>query len=85
MAGGSSLADDEVGMDVLEPTSLSFPRSLPEFQTLFPDDAACATYLQKMRCTTGSFVPIAKWLKTPSALPTGPEFYAAASAVATLP
>jgi hypothetical protein len=39
------------------------------------------------RCdgTTGSFVPIAKWLKTPSALPTGPEFYAAASAVATLP
>ena len=24
-----------------------FPHSLPEFQRLFPDDAACAAYLEK--------------------------------------
>jgi len=26
---------------------LPFPTSLPDFQRLFPDDAACATYLEK--------------------------------------
>ena len=26
---------------------LPFPHSLPEFQRLFPDDAACAAYLEK--------------------------------------
>jgi hypothetical protein len=65
MAGGSSLADDEVGMDVLEPTSLSFPRSLPEFQTLFPDDAACATYLQKMRWHDGFVCPYCQVAEDP--------------------
>jgi len=29
--------------------SLPFPRSLPEFQRLFPDDAACAAYLERCR------------------------------------
>src|SRR6202453_5127799 len=65
MAGGSSLADDEVGMDVLEPTSVSFPRSLPEFQTLFPDDAACATYLQKMRWHDGFVCPYCQVAEDP--------------------
>lgn len=27
---------------------LPFPKSLPEFQKLFPDDAACATYLERI-------------------------------------
>lgn len=29
--------------------TLPFPRSLPEFQRLFPDDAACASYLERCR------------------------------------
>ena len=37
------------GMDVLQRDDLSFPRSLPEFQRLFPDDTACAAYLEKAR------------------------------------
>jgi hypothetical protein len=34
-------------MDALRRPSLPFPKSLPEFQHLFPDDASCATYLEK--------------------------------------
>src|SRR5271165_1189068 len=45
------------GMDVLERGDLSFPRSLPEFQRLFPDDAACATYLEKVRWRGGFVCP----------------------------
>ncbi len=33
-------------MDVLDRADLPFPHSLPEFQRLFPDDAACAAYLE---------------------------------------
>ena len=40
-------------MDVLEREDLSFPRSLPEFQRLFPDDTACASYLEKARWADG--------------------------------
>ena len=36
-------------MDVLDRADLPFPHSLPEFQRLFPDDAACAAYLEKAR------------------------------------
>lgn len=36
-------------MDVLSRNDLSFPKSLPDFQRLFPDDAACAAYLERMR------------------------------------
>lgn len=36
---------------------LPFPRSLPEFQRLFPDDAACATYLENIRWRTGFVCP----------------------------
>ena len=36
-------------MDVLARSNLPFPRSLPEFQRIFPDDAACAAYLEKVR------------------------------------
>ena len=36
-------------MDVLGRDDLSFPRSLPDVQRLFPDAAACAAYLEKAR------------------------------------
>ena len=36
-------------MDVLDRADLPFPHSLPEFQRLFPDDAACAANLEKAR------------------------------------
>jgi len=32
-------------IDVLDRNELPFPHSLPEFQRLFPDEAACAAYL----------------------------------------
>ena len=34
-----------VVMDVEQRAALPYPRSLPEFQRLFPDDPACAAYL----------------------------------------
>ena len=48
---------DEAGMDVPQREDLSFPRSLPEFQRLFPDDAACAAYLEKARWGDGFVCP----------------------------
>src|SRR5271163_2098293 len=50
-------AGDGVGMDVLRQEDRSFPRSLPEFQCLFPDDAACAAYLEKARWRDGFVCP----------------------------
>lgn len=38
-------------------TDLAFPESLPEFQRLFPDDAACATYLEGVRWRDGFVCP----------------------------
>ena len=40
-------------IDVLERGDLPFPRSLPEFQRLFPDEAACAAYLERARWSGG--------------------------------
>jgi len=44
-------------MDVVDRTDLPFPRSLPEFQRLFPDDAACAAYLERARWAGGFACP----------------------------
>ena len=44
-------------MDVLDRADLPFPHSLPEFQRLFPDDAACAAYLEKARWGDGFACP----------------------------
>src|SRR5271169_458093 len=44
-------------MDVDQPAALPFPQSLPEFQRLFPDDAACAEYLEKVRWGDGFVCP----------------------------
>lgn len=40
-------------IDVLERDDLPFPRSLPEFQRLFPDEAACTAYLEHARWGAG--------------------------------
>ena len=45
--------DTTVAIDVLERDDLPFPRSLPEFQRLFPDEAACAAYLEHARWSDG--------------------------------
>src|SRR5271169_5393772 len=42
---------------------LPFPCSLPEFQKLFPDDTACAAYLEAIRCPS-EFVCV--WCGEPS-------------------
>jgi hypothetical protein len=47
----------EVALDVLNRADLPFPESLPDFQHLFPDDAACATYLEKARWADGFACP----------------------------
>ena len=44
-------------IDVLERGDLPFPRSLPEFQRLFPDEAACAAYLERARWGDGFICP----------------------------
>jgi len=43
--------------DILQHASLPFPTSLPEFQRLFPDDTACAAYLEKIRWEYGFTCP----------------------------
>ena len=45
------------GEPVLVHDDASFPRSLPEFQRLFPDDAACAAYLEQARWRDGFVCP----------------------------
>jgi len=42
-----------MAIDVLERGDLQFPRSLPEFQRIFPDEAACAAYLERARWGNG--------------------------------
>ncbi len=46
-----------IPMDIDRHAALTFPRSLPEFQRLFPDDAACAEYLEKLRWGDGFVCP----------------------------
>jgi flavin reductase (DIM6/NTAB) family NADH-FMN oxidoreductase RutF len=41
-------------VDVLDRDDLPFPESLPGFQRLFPDDAACAAYLEKALVSVNS-------------------------------
>lgn len=38
---------------MFNPDDLPFPRGLPEFQRIFPDDAACAAYLEAIRWRDG--------------------------------
>jgi len=43
--------------DIHQRGDLAFPKSLPQFQKLFPDDAACAAYLEKARWERGFVCP----------------------------
>ena len=40
-------------IDVIQRDDLPFPRSLPEFQRLFSNEAACAAYLERARWSDG--------------------------------
>ena len=44
-------------MDIFGHANRPFPETLPEFQRLFPDDAACATYLEGARWEGGFVCP----------------------------
>ena len=46
-----------MAIDVLERDDLPFPHSLLEFQRLFPDEAACAAYLERARWGDGFGCP----------------------------
>jgi hypothetical protein len=59
-------------MDVLDRAELAFPKSLPEFQRLFPDDVACAGYLQKARWAEGFTCPHCREVGEPFRVATRP-------------
>jgi transposase-like protein len=44
-------------VDVLDHADMPFPNSLPDFQHLFPDEAACAAYLENSRWKDGFACP----------------------------
>lgn len=51
--------------DIHQWGGLPFPKSLPEFQRLFPDDAACAAYLEKAKWPKGFKCPRCKGRREP--------------------
>ncbi len=59
-------------MDVHQRDDLAFPRSLPEFQQLFPDDAACAAYLGRARWPNGFVCPHCGLIAEPFRIVTRP-------------
>ena len=61
-----------IGMDVHQRDDLAFPQSLPEFQELFPDDAACAAYLERTRWRDGFVCPHCGVLAEPFRIATRP-------------
>ena len=46
--------------DIHQWEHLPFPNSLPQFQKLFPDDAACARYLEGAKWPDGFCCPTCK-------------------------
>ncbi len=67
-------------MDIQQRDDLAFPRSLPEFQQLFSDDAACAGYLGRARWPNGFVCPHCG--PSPSALSPDRVFWSAVRAAA---
>src|SRR5664280_2886216 len=59
-------------MDVQQRDDLAFPQSLPEFQQLFPDDAACAAYLGRARWPDGFVCPHCGLIAEPFRIVTRP-------------
>lgn len=47
-----------------------FPTTLPEFQRVFPDDKACAKYLERVRWPTGFICPKCSHIGEPYRFPT---------------
>jgi transposase-like protein len=60
------------GMDVHRKNDLAFPKSLPEFQRLFPDDATCAAYLERARWADGFVCPYCRVVAEPFRIATRP-------------
>lgn len=52
---------------------LPFPKSLPEFQRLFPDDAHCAAYLERVRWPAGFVCPSCENKGDPGRVATRPH------------
>ena len=65
---GTSFAE----FDIHQHEELLFPRSLPQFQKLFPDDAACAAYLEKTKWYDGFVCPHCRQRGEPIRLATRP-------------
>jgi hypothetical protein len=59
-------------MDIHQRDDLAFPQSLPEFQQLFPDDAACAAYLGRARWPDGFVCPHCGLIAEPFRIVTRP-------------
>ena len=59
-------------MDIHQRDDLAFPQSLPEFQRLFPDDAACAAYLGRTRWPDGFVCPHCGQIAEPFRIVTRP-------------
>jgi transposase-like protein len=51
----------------------TFPRTLREFQRIFPDDAACRRYLESLRWPNGFVCPVCKHAEEPYRFPTRPS------------
>jgi hypothetical protein len=65
-------APTPIVMDVNQHAALPFPQSLPEFQRLFPDDMACAAYLEKLRWQNGFVCPHCRVTGVPFYIATRP-------------
>ncbi len=59
-------------MDIFDINDLPFPQSLPEFQRLFPDENACAGYLERARWTGGFMCPACQEIGEPFRISTRP-------------
>src|SRR5271169_1248757 len=59
-------------MDIHQRDDLAFPQSLPEFQQLFPDEAACAAYLGRARWPDGFVCPHCGQITEPFRIVTRP-------------
>src|ERR1700722_12138034 len=65
-------ASTPIVMDVNQHAALPFPQSLPEFQRLFPDDMACAAYLERLRRQNGFVCPHCRVTGVPFHIATRP-------------
>ena len=61
-----------IDMDIHRRSDLALPKSLPEFQRLFPDDAACAGYLERARWADGFVCPYCGVVAEPFRIATRP-------------